>query len=106
MAAVAREMSGGTENIIALQREASSRFVYFTAALLLLHSLGFGGSLVYGGLTLPEHRKEAGQREFLFLTEEQGSTYMSIVPFLIGLGESQNLLIMDSFSISQRSNKN
>ena len=73
------------ESILELQKESRSSYVYFAAALLFLHNTGLGGCFVYGGLTLFHHREEGGgeeERFFLYLTEDQGSNYMSIVPLL------------------------
>jgi len=74
-----------SENILDLQKHSSSSDVYFAAFLLFLHNIGLGGTYVYGGLTLFDHREEEiaeEERFFMFLTEDQASDYMSIVPIL------------------------
>jgi len=74
-----------SENILELQKQSKSSFVFFTAALLFLHNTGLGGCYVYGGLTLYHHTKEETEDEsrfFMPLTEDEASSYMSIVPFL------------------------
>jgi len=72
-------------SILELQKESSSSYVYFTATLLFLHNTGLGACFVYGGLTLFYHREDTpGEEErfFMFLTEDEASNYMSIVPLL------------------------
>ena len=73
-----------SESILDLQKQSSSSYVYFTAALLFLHNTGLGGCFVYGGLTLFHHREETSEDErfFMYLTEDEASNYMSIVPLL------------------------
>ena len=78
-----------SENILDLQKHSSSSYVYFAAFLLFLHNIGLGGTYVYGGLTLSDHREEEiaeEERFFMFLTEDQASDYMSIVPILSLIG--------------------
>jgi len=86
-------MVGQVEDLVGLQAAASSAYVFFTAGLLMLHNLGLGGCWVFGGLTLPGHRvnvTEGGnstmERALIFLTEDEASTYISVVPFLTILG--------------------
>jgi len=77
------------DSILELQKESKSSYVFFIAALLFLHNTGLGGCYVYGGLTLFHHRKEEDGEEsrfFMYLTEDEASLYMSVVPFLNLLG--------------------
>ena len=72
-------------NILDLQKQSSSLYVYFSAVLLFLSNAALGGCFVYGGLTLFLHREEVsaqGDRFFIYLSEDQASNYMSIVPLL------------------------
>ena len=74
--------------IIDLQKDSRVFFIYFAAALLFLHGTGFGGCLVYGGLTFYDHRhnhtlqEDHEKRTFLYLNEEEGSSYLSVVPIM------------------------
>ena len=73
------------DTILELQKKARPYYVIFSAVLLFLHNTGLGGCFVYGSLTLYHHRDQnstSENRYFMYLTEDQGSNYMSIVPLL------------------------
>ena len=61
----------------------------FQDKLLFLHNTGLGGCYVYGGLTLYHHTKEETDeksRFFMHLTEDEATSYISIVPSLCFFG--------------------
>ena len=70
------------KSILKKQEEARHTFLIISVLLLFCFNISLGASYVYGGLTLEHHRGGDEQENFLQLTEDEGTWYMSIVPIM------------------------
>ena len=79
--------------ILQLQSSAHQGYLYFSVAVLCGFNSAVGSCYVYGGLTLEHHLQEEGagvdqevERQFLSLTSQDASWYMSLVPIMTVVG--------------------
>jgi len=74
------------QSILEKQEKTKNTYLVISVLLLFCYNVMVGACYVYGGLTLEHHRGGEEQEQFLQLTEDEGSWYMSIVPILNMLG--------------------
>ena len=70
-----------------LQRDSTSSKLVLSVSILFVAGMSMGGNYVYGGLTLEAHMDSSTEdRDFIYLSQEEASWYISLVPLFQMIG--------------------